>query len=133
MIVTPQQRAAVVNALRTALNNAGLGTVGIMADESSSTGNFIPEASTWIPNAKSSLAAIAHHQYGFGNDNAVAQLGQTARNASGGVETWFTEICCWGAADSSRSGDPAAPLTYKQGFEYVFCCVVSEHLTDEFL
>ena len=117
MIVTPQQRANVVNTLRSALDSAGLASVGVMADESSSTGSFNPEAPTWISSAASSLAAIAHHQYGFGNDNAMAQMGQTARNLSGGVGTWFTEICCWGAADSSRSGDPSAPLTYEQGFE----------------
>ena len=117
MIVRPEQRANVVNSLRSALDRAGLQSVGIMADESSQTGNFIPAAPTWIPSAASSLAAIAHHQYGFGNDNAVTQMGQLGRSLSGGVETWFTEICCWAAADSSRARDPAAPLTYRQGFE----------------
>ena len=61
MIVTPEQRAAVVNAVRSALDAEGLQSVGIMADESSSTGNFIPESPTWIPDAKASLAAVCHH------------------------------------------------------------------------
>ena len=58
MIVTPEQRAPVVNAIRAALNAAGLQDVGIMADESSSTGYFIPEAPVWLPEAKDSLAAV---------------------------------------------------------------------------
>ena len=116
MIVTPEQRAAVVNAVRSALDAEGLQSVGIMADESSSTGNFIPEAPTWIPDAKASLAAVCHHQYGFGSDADVAEMGALGRNLSG-QNTWFTEICCWGTADSADEGDPAAPLTYSQGFE----------------
>ena len=66
MIVKPSQRAAVVNALRSALDAAGLNSVGIMADESSNTGNFINEAPTWLGAAAGSIAAVAHHQYGFG-------------------------------------------------------------------
>lgn len=118
MIVTPQQRAAVVTAVRSALDSAGLQSVGIMADESSSTGNFIPEAPTWIPDAKASLAAVSHHQYGFGSDADVAQMGALGRNLSG-HDTWFTEICCWGTANAANVGNPAAPLTYSQGYELV--------------
>ena len=60
MQVTPQQRANVVNTLRFALDSAGLQSVGIMADESSSTGNFLPEASQWIPQVrKGALASLA--------------------------------------------------------------------------
>ena len=116
MIVTPQQRASVVNSLRAALDNAGLSSVGIMADESSSTGNFIPEAPTWLPDAASSIAAVSHHQYSFADDQQVAQLGAMARNLSG-KPSWFTEICCFKAANSLRVDDPSAPLTYSQGFE----------------
>lgn len=119
MIVTPAQRAAVVNALRTALDAAGLTSVGIMADESSSTGNFIPEAPTWLPDAADSLAAVCHHQYGFDADATVAQEGNLARNLSGGKETWFTEICCYGAANAADRENPAAALTYSQGYESV--------------
>ena len=117
MIVTPQQRAPVVNALRSALDAAGLQSVGIMADESSSTGNFIPEAPEWIPQVQpGGLAAVSHHQYGFGSNAAVAQMGAVGRNLSG-VHTWFTEICCFKAADASQQGNPAAPLTYSGIFE----------------
>ncbi|KAF8589619.1 glycoside hydrolase family 30 protein [Ramaria rubella] len=117
MIVTPQQRALVVNTLRSTLDKAGLQDVGVMADESSSTGNFLPEAPIWIPNAKASLAAISHHQYSFADDSSVAQMGATGRNLSGGKETWFTEICCFAASDASQGENPAAPLTYSEGFD----------------
>ncbi|THH07966.1 hypothetical protein EW145_g3034 [Phellinidium pouzarii] len=116
MIVTPEQRASVVNTLRSTLDAANLTSVGIMADESSSTGNFIPEAPTWIPEAASSLAAVCHHQYGFGSDSTVAQMGEIGRNLSG-KNTWFTEICCYATADSASDGDPAAPLTYSGIYE----------------
>ena len=116
MIVKPSQRAAVVNALRSALDAAGLNSVGIMADESSNTGNFINEAPTWLGAAAGSIAAVAHHQYGFANDATDKQLGEVGRNLSG-KETWFTEICCFGAADGSQASNPAAPLTYKESFE----------------
>lgn len=117
MIVTPQQRALVVNTLRSTLDGAGLQSVGIMADESSATGNFLPEAPVWIPAAKAGLAAISHHQYSFADDADVAQLGATGRNLSGGKETWFTEICCYAALDSTQAQNPAAALTYSQGFD----------------
>ncbi|KAI0827357.1 glycoside hydrolase [Trametes gibbosa] len=117
MQVTPQQRASVVNSLRSALDAAGLQSVGIMADESSSTGNFLPEASQWLPQVnKGALAAVSHHQYGFNNDASVAQLGSVGRSLSG-VETWFTEICCFTAASSSQKSNPAAALTYGSAFE----------------
>lgn len=117
MIVTPQQRAPVVNAVRSALNAAGLQSVGIMADESSSTGNFIPEAAEWIPDVQpGGLAAVSHHQYGFNDDATVAQEGALGRNLSG-VNTWFTEICCYKTADASQEGNPAAPLTYSGIYE----------------
>jgi O-glycosyl hydrolase len=119
MIVTPQQRALVVNTLRSTLDNAGLQDVGIMADESSSTGNFLPEAPVWIPTAKAGLSVISHHQYSFADDSDVAQLGATGRNLSGGKDTWFTEICCYAALDSSQAQNPAAQLTYSGGFEFV--------------
>lgn len=117
MIVTPQQRAPVVNAVRAALDAAGLQSVGIMADESSSTGNFVPEAPEWIPSVQSGgLAAVSHHQYGFGDDAAVAQMGEVGRNLSG-VMTWFTEICCFKTANAADDGNPAAPLTYSGIYE----------------
>ncbi|EKM52669.1 glycoside hydrolase family 30 protein [Phanerochaete carnosa HHB-10118-sp] len=117
MEVTPQQRASVVNTLRSTLDAAGLQSVGIMADESSETSNFTPEAPEWIPQVqKGALAAVSHHQYGFGSDAEVAQMGSVGRNLSG-VYTWFTEICCFKAADSSQKNNPAAPLEYSSIYE----------------
>lgn len=117
MIVTPQQRANVVNTLRSALDAAGLQSVGIMADESSQTSNFIPEASQWLPQVqRGALAAVSHHQYGFGTNSQVAQLGSLGRSLSG-VNTWFTEICCFKAAQSSQQSNPAAQLTYGSTYE----------------
>jgi len=45
------------------------------------------------------------------------QEGNLARNLSGGKETWFTEICCYGAASAADRENPAAALTYSQGYE----------------
>ena len=120
MIVTPAQRAPVVNALRAALDAAGQQDVLIMADESSSAELFISEAPTWLAEAagNGSIGMASHHQYSFADDATLAELGEVGRNLSG-KETWFTEICCYAAADSSESGNPAAPLTYSQGYESV--------------
>ena len=60
---------------------------------------------------------ISHHQYGFADDATLVQMGEVARNESGGRETWFTEICCFGTRDSADDGNPGAPLTYMQKFE----------------
>ena len=119
MIVTPSQRAAVVSALRSALDAAGLSNVAIMADESSTTTNFDSDAPTWLPTAAAngSISMVSHHQYGFADDATAAAMGSLARNLSDGKETWFTEICCFGAADASEASNPAAQLTYEQGFE----------------
>jgi O-glycosyl hydrolase len=119
--VTPQQRASVLSAVRSALDSTGLSNVAIQADESSWTTNFDSDAPTWLPSAASSnsVSVISHHQYGFADDSTAAQMGNLGRQLSGGKDMWFTEICCFGAADSSRAGDPSAPLTYKGGFEYV--------------
>lgn len=116
MEVTTDQRAQVVNALRSALDSAGLQNVLIMADESSETSNFIPEAPSWLPEAAGGIGMVSHHQYSFADDATVAQMGSLGRSLSG-KETWFTEICCYGASDSSQSTNPAATLAYAQGFE----------------
>ena len=117
MEVTPQQRAAVVNTLRTALDAQGLQSVGIIADESSSAGNFLPEAAQWIPQVQAGgLAAVCHHQYGFDSDATVAEMGAVGRNLSG-VETWFTEICCFRTESTAQMGNPAATLTYGSTYE----------------
>ena len=117
MIVAPNQRAPVVNALRAALDAQSLQSVQIISDESSSTGNFIPEAAEWIPEAAESLGAVCHHNYGFSDDADVSEMGALGRNLSGGKDTWFTEICCFKSADATLASDPAAPVTWSQGFE----------------
>ncbi|KAI0630269.1 glycoside hydrolase [Trametes polyzona] len=111
MQVTPAQRTSVVSALRSALDSAGLASVGIMADESDNVADFVADAPHWLPQVRAgALAAVSHHQYKFDADAAVAQLGALGRSLSGGVPTWFTEICCFTAADSGQRGNPAAPL-----------------------
>lgn len=109
MIVEPNQRAAVVTTLRRALDAAGLKEVGIMADESSSYGTFTADAPSWLSPAGPSLSAVSHHQYGFANDAQDMALGQIARNLSGGVPGWFSEICCFVARDDSQ---PFGALIY---------------------
>jgi hypothetical protein len=120
MIVTPPQRAPVVSALRSALDAAGLTEVSIMADESSTTTTFDADAPSWLATAAAndSISVVSHHQYGFADDSTVAQMGDLGRNLSGGKQTWFTEICCFGAADPAQANDPGAPLTFQAGFEY---------------
>jgi hypothetical protein len=117
MVVAASQRAAVVTALRSALNANSLQSVSILADETSQLGTFISEAPTWLSAAASSVGSVCHHNYGFASDSQAAQMGAQARNLSGGKATWFTEICCYKAASSSNSGNPSAPLTYSQGYE----------------
>ncbi|KAL5513444.1 hypothetical protein ACEPAH_3843 [Sanghuangporus vaninii] len=116
MIVTPQQRASVVNAVRSALDSAGLSSVEIMADESSTTSQFISEAPIWLSAGASSISAVSHHQYSFADDGSAAEMGAMARSLSG-KPSWFTEICCFKAANSAQASNPAAPLTYSQGFD----------------
>ncbi|KZT29657.1 glycoside hydrolase family 30 protein [Neolentinus lepideus HHB14362 ss-1] len=116
MQVTPSQRAQVVNTVATALTNASLPTK-VIADESSSVSNFAA-APSWLPDVKQgNIAGIAHHDYGFGTDSQLTSLGATARNLSGGVYSWFTEICCWVESDSSAASDPLATLTYGSSYD----------------
>jgi len=117
MAVTPSQRAAVVQALRSALNSAGLQAVSIISDESNNLSSFISESPTWLPSAASSIGSICHHNYGFASNAQAAQMGAQARNLSGGKSTWFTEICCYAAANSADAGDPTTQLTYTEGFD----------------
>ena len=50
------------------------------------------------------------------DDATVATMGELGRNLSG-KETWFTEISCFAAADEAQKSNPAAALTYAQGYE----------------
>ncbi|EIN11177.1 glycoside hydrolase [Punctularia strigosozonata HHB-11173 SS5] len=113
MEVTPAQRAEVVTTLAAALKDAGLST-RVIADESSSTGNFENDAPVWLGSSGvgEALAGIAHHQYGFASGPTQQAMAELGRNLSGGVSTWFTEICCYVQVDSSEADDPLATLTY---------------------
>ncbi|KZT22543.1 glycoside hydrolase family 30 protein [Neolentinus lepideus HHB14362 ss-1] len=117
MQVTPEQRAQVVNTLAAALGNASLPTK-VIADESSSSGTFIPDAPIWLSDVSpGALSAVAHHQYGFANDTRVAQIGSVARDLSGGLSPWFTEICCYSETDPSEAGDPLATIAWGQTYD----------------
>jgi hypothetical protein len=117
MIVTPFQRANLVNTLRSALDAKNLQSVSILADESNRLAFFVPEAPIWLPSAASSIGAVAHHNYGFDADILEAGLGVEARGLSGGKDTWFTEICCYIPQDSSDASNPTTQLVYGQGYE----------------
>ncbi|KZT52971.1 glycoside hydrolase family 30 protein [Calocera cornea HHB12733] len=114
MAVPPSMRAQVVQALRSALNTAGLSAVLVQADETSTQIQFALNADTWLPNATSSLAVVSHHDYLFADDVALQMMGQQGRELSG-KQMWFTEICCFVGADGST--DPAAALAYGQGYD----------------
>ncbi|KII92099.1 glycoside hydrolase family 30 protein [Plicaturopsis crispa FD-325 SS-3] len=112
MQVLPSQRAEVVTTIAAALQAAGLDTK-VIADESSSTGTFSADAPVWLsPSVGQSLAAVAHHQYGFATESGQVALGDQARNLSGGTPTWFTEICCYTEINAADADDPLATITY---------------------
>ncbi|TDL26630.1 glycoside hydrolase [Rickenella mellea] len=118
MAVPPSQRAAIVVALRSALNKTNLQSVQITADETSRLEQFLSEAQTWLPSAASSVGAVCHHQYSFPNDALAAQMPATAKQYAPGKETWFTEICCFQAIDPTlQSTDPTAPQQFGGGFQ----------------
>lgn len=75
------------------------------------------EAPLWLPSSASSIGAVAHHDYGFANDDLSVALGDEMRLLSGNKQTWFTEICCYVPATLGQ-GDPRGSLSYGQGFEY---------------
>ncbi|EPQ52705.1 hypothetical protein GLOTRDRAFT_46629 [Gloeophyllum trabeum ATCC 11539] len=111
MQVAVGQRAQVINTLAAALANEGLST-RVIGDESSTTWNFIPEAPLWLPGVTpGALAGVAHHQYTFAGDASIALLGSEARSLSGGVDSWFTEICC------NQANNPLATLTYGASYD----------------
>ena len=58
-------------------------------------GTYIADAPIWLnETVGKSLGANAHHQYGFASASRQQQVFEEGRNLSGGVPTWFTEICC---------------------------------------
>ncbi|KZT65048.1 glycoside hydrolase family 30 protein [Daedalea quercina L-15889] len=117
MQVVPEQRAELVITLAATLKAAGLATK-VIADESSSTGTYIADAPIWLnTTVGKSLGANAHHQYGFANATLQQQVFEEGRNLSGGVPTWFTEICCYSATDESEASDPLAAIAWGEQYD----------------
>ncbi|EPT00682.1 hypothetical protein FOMPIDRAFT_113961 [Fomitopsis schrenkii] len=117
MQVVPEQRAELVTTLAAALKAAGLSTQ-VIADESSSTGTYIADAPIWLnETVGKSLGANAHHQYGFANASRQQQVFEEGRNLSGGVPTWFTEICCYSAVDASEANEPLATIGWGEQYD----------------
>ncbi|KAJ7080567.1 glycoside hydrolase [Mycena crocata] len=116
MQVSANQRAEVINGVFSALQSRGLnGTVGILADESSSLSLASAEYSTWLPSVANKVcriladvriglwglsvfmgqvAAIVHHTYDFPTDASYTSLVNTVKAISPGKATWMSEICC---------------------------------------
>ncbi|KZO92666.1 glycoside hydrolase family 30 protein [Calocera viscosa TUFC12733] len=117
MAVMPALRASMPSVLRKTLDANRLEHVGILADETSTVPEFLPEIPLWLPQAKNHIAAVAHHDYLFADDRSSAMMGVEGRGLSGGKEMWFTEICCFKAADDDRAGDPLATLAYGQTYD----------------
>ncbi|EJU00965.1 glycoside hydrolase family 5 protein [Dacryopinax primogenitus] len=115
MVVVPSVRPTVVQSIRAALDAAGLQSVLVQADETSTQVQFAVEADLWIPGAAGSIAVISHHDYLFAADTALQAMGDQGRYLSGGKQMWFTEICCFVGAENST--DPASALAYGQGYD----------------
>ncbi|KAF9494160.1 glycoside hydrolase family 5 protein [Pleurotus eryngii] len=106
MQVVPNQRAEVVRELYKALSAKGLqGTVGILADESSSLSNARNEYASWLPQVINQVAALVHHTYDFPSDDSYASYASNVRSLFPGKITWMSEVCCsLGNADGSGRG-----------------------------
>ncbi|KAJ7058351.1 glycoside hydrolase [Mycena amicta] len=112
MQVSANQRAEVVNGIFSGLQAHGLtGTVGILADESSSLSLATSEYSTWLPSVASKVAAIVHHTYDFPSDASYTSFVNTVKSIAPGKPTWMSEVCCsLGTPSGTGKG-------YTQGFD----------------
>ncbi|EJU03305.1 glycoside hydrolase [Dacryopinax primogenitus] len=117
MAVLPALRASLPSVLRRTLDAAGLSHVGILADETSTVPEFLPEIPLWLPLAKAHIAAVAHHDYLFADERSLTAMGVEGRALSGGKDMWFTEICCFKTREGEREGDPLAPLAFGQTYD----------------
>jgi len=103
MFVFTWDRPYIFNSLRTALDNTSdLSHVGIIGDETSQVDTeTILEYPLWLPEAKSSLAGIAVHNYDFPDDLSLALYHTlvTLETGPNGPPVKFTETCC-----STRAG-----------------------------
>ncbi|KAF9012613.1 glycoside hydrolase family 5 protein [Cyathus striatus] len=106
MQVQPYQRAEVVTGVYNALAAKGLtGTVGILADESSSLSNARNEYSQWLPQVIDKVAALVHHTYDFPSDSTYSSYVSNTNQQYPGKVTWMSEVCCsLGNADGSGKG-----------------------------
>jgi len=112
MAVLPALRSYVPTVLRATLDSNHLTHVGILADETSTVPEFLPEIPLWLPQAKNHIAAVAHHDYLFADERTSRLMGAEGRALSGGKDMWFTEICCWKTRDEEGMGDPLAPIAF---------------------
>ena len=93
MSVGTGQRAAIVQAVGSALASAKLPTT-VIADESSQTTQFTSEVPQWLPGSSAAqyVSALAHHTYDFPGDGQLEYTG--AVGALNNKPTWASEICC---------------------------------------
>jgi O-glycosyl hydrolase len=94
MLVPVGQRDDLVRAVGTTFQSRAP-WVGVIADESSSTGQFNTEAPQWMNQAGTAqrVTALAHHTYDFPSDGTRAAAGLVGKRF--GKPTWATEICCF--------------------------------------
>ncbi|KAI0713099.1 glycoside hydrolase [Fomitopsis betulina] len=117
MEVAAGQRAEVVTSLASSLQAAGLSTQ-VIADESSWALLYAVDEPQWLnPTVGQSLGANAHHLYDFSAASVQETVFAAGRVLSGGVPTWFTEICCYTSLFSSSSNDPLAALKYGANYD----------------
>jgi O-glycosyl hydrolase len=93
MAVPVSQRAAVIKALGSTLAARSLKT-GIIADETSQTGDFVSHTPTWMNDSTAAgyVSYLAHHTYDFPGDAALRNV--AAVGAKYGKPLWASEICC---------------------------------------
>jgi O-glycosyl hydrolase len=99
MMVPVGERAELVNDLARDLHDAGLSTQ-VIADESSLDSQLLTELPHWLPQARQSVAVVAHHGYDYPGPAVLEQVGDLA------VKHWSTEICCWNGRGFGYQYDP---------------------------
>ncbi|KAI0036906.1 glycoside hydrolase [Vararia minispora EC-137] len=112
MSVNILQRGQVLQAVASALSNAGL-TTKVIGDETSWALQFAVEAPLWLDSHVGTLLdGVAHHQYNFLPGPLQAVMTAEARSLSGGKLTWSTEICCFKELLDSDANDPLSLVDF---------------------
>ncbi|MEU8827833.1 glycoside hydrolase [Streptomyces sp. NPDC048636] len=95
MLVGVGQRDDIVRAVGAELA-ARHSRVGITADESSSTEDFVTQVPQWLntPGTARYVDKLAHHTYNNPSDTGRADVARTATSL--GKTSWSSEICCFG-------------------------------------